>query len=96
MDTCVRNGLYDEALDLSDFISNIVRRHDLQTSAERPQHGGNGREDILLDLVYEARDSLRFMRENLLNQLKGKVGSGCIDGWMLGDGCWFLRRFVTS
>lgn len=73
MDTCVRNGLYDEALDLSDFVANIVRRHDLQTAAERAQHGGSGREDILLDLVYEARDSLRFMRENLLNQLKGKV-----------------------
>ncbi len=31
MDTCVRNGLNDEALDLSDYISTLVKRHKLTT-----------------------------------------------------------------
>lgn len=69
MDTCVRNSLFDEALDLSDFLSSIVRKHKL---AEPDAHTVP-RNSILIDVVVEARDTLRFMRDIILTQLRGKV-----------------------
>ncbi len=74
MDTCVRNSLFDEALDLSDFLSSVVRKHKL---AEPDAHTVP-RNSILIDVVVEARDTLRFMRDIILTQLRGKVcGHAC-------------------
>ena len=90
MDTCVRNGLYEEALDLSDYVTTLVKRHDLtryaaaqqssrqseskskEDDSEQQRSGANSSQ-ILLDIVMDSRETLRFMRELLLTQLRSKV-----------------------
>ena len=113
LDTCVRNGLYDEALDLSDFVSSIVKRHGLSAfCAERASDGSltsGARTEprfILYDLVVECRETLKFMREHLLNQLKGKVRLSVCRRCDVGDCvlgkccdpkiCFFLAPFLCN
>ena len=70
MDTCVRNELYDEALNLIGFASTLERRHVVTETDGSISHGNN----IISSLVADIRSYGVAMREQLFSALKnGKI-----------------------
>ena len=78
MDTCVRSGLFDEALDVVAQTNTLQRRHArLLTSESKEDKDGiqtkrNGY-DVIRDIAQEVQMSCRAMRDSLLAQLCGKL-----------------------
>ena len=76
MDACVRNYLYDGALDIAAFANVLERRHAL-----RPSHSASteknatsqGGATVVLGVVSEIRTTMVTLRDNLLQKLRTPV-----------------------
>ena len=76
MDACVRNNLYDGALDIAAFANVLERRHAL-----RPSHASSteksaaslGGAAVILGVVSEIRTTMVTLRDNLLRKLRTPV-----------------------
>ena len=82
MDTCVRNSLYSEALELRTFANTLLLRHraiaaGLQKVKREDGHSRRAETGkgiaIIESIVKDVDISAQSMRKQLLHQLKGKV-----------------------
>jgi len=67
METCSRNNLFDEALDLSSFANTLQKRHHA-ISAET-----SGGKEIIFKVAKDVGDSTVLMRNQLLQQLRQQI-----------------------
>ena len=72
MDTCVRNGLFSEALDLAAHVNVLERRH-VTPSTSSTSASSDGATMIVASIVQEVRRLALQMREQLLRRLSGDI-----------------------
>lgn len=79
MDACIRNGLYEPAVDIVAFANTLERRHlassrahppAAQASAASSRKEPPGHAVVIAGLVQELRALQRQLRERLLQQLR--------------------------
>jgi hypothetical protein len=78
MDACVRNGLYEGALDIAAFANVLERRHALRppraaVAEEKSRAAPLGGAGVILGVVSEIRAAMVVLRGNLLRQLRAPI-----------------------
>jgi hypothetical protein len=71
MDTCVRNGLYAEALELGSFVNSLEKRHLLSTHHVGAE--GSSSNQVINSIVQESAAHLSDLRKRLVRQLCDNV-----------------------
>jgi len=70
VDACTRNGFYEEALELSNFVNGLERRHLLAAEVRLTNEGiSKGGAGVVQNIVNEVHHTLLGLRQHVLQQL---------------------------
>ena len=69
VDACARNGFYDEALELAQFVNGLERRHLLAAEVRSSDGKLRSGSSVVQSIVDEVHGTLRILRQQLLQHL---------------------------
>ena len=69
VDACARNGFYDEALELAQFVNGLERRHLLAAEVRSSDGKLRSGSSVVQSIVDEVHSTLRILRQQLLQHL---------------------------